>query len=91
MSGFAVSDKVVCVDDSRGETTGRKTLVKGTVYVVESVWLTRRDQILVLEIVGIDLGVNEYGKRIAFRASRFRKLEDVREENRLRREQEALA
>lgn len=87
MSGFAVNDKAVCVDDSPGRLTGIRALKAGALYVIEDVSDSMESSEQLVDVVGIyPRTVN--GRECGWCASRFRKLEDVREENRLRREQE---
>lgn len=90
---FKISDKVVCVDDKFAKEDNAfyySLPVAGVVYVVREVyWTTSHD----IPVVGICVtGVHgkpcdETGLESGFRAWRFRKLEDIKEENRKKQEE----
>ncbi len=84
---FKVSDKVVCVDASPGRITRRIELTLGRVYVINRIWLPVADidaGAVCVAVVGIDLGFNGAGLPVGFDSVRFRKLEEVQAENRLK-------
>lgn len=88
---FQISDKVVCVDDSaQGIEPIRDydPIHKGIVYVVSDI--SEILGILGVQIVGAYAGTNPYtGKQHYWRASRFRKLSDVKAENAAKRKKKA--
>jgi hypothetical protein len=89
---FNVSDKVVCVDDSPGRRTGSRKLVAGQVYVVRESVASARTRTPCVRLVGIiNMWCPHYRYELPFDARRFRKLEEVQAENRLRAEKEAHA
>lgn len=86
---FAISDKVVCVDDSPGKGENRYTgkpvpLVRDQIYVVDSVSFEVRSSTSIVTLVGINMGLTSFGEPFGFCATRFRKLADIKAENTLR-------
>ena len=77
---FQINDKVVCVDDSVSCQTGEKLLCNGVVYVVDGTDgvpdKTGGDGIFLVGIRRLPMG---------WRASRFRKLSDIKAENAVKR------
>lgn len=78
---FAVNDKVVCVDDSPGHISGKK-LTKGEIYCVDGFDGNARnnrdgkDGVFLVGVKRNHLGWQQW---------RFRKVSDVRAENRVKR------
>ncbi len=88
---FNISDKVVCIDDTPGVRPYQYHypngfVKKGQVYCVESVLEYRFTEgvLLSLFIVGCPRFWKVTGANIPWAARRFRKLEDIKEENRLK-------
>lgn len=85
---FKISDKVVCVDDrlrfAPRLTYPRGFVELGVVYVVRSVDYRPRGQLV--QIVGKP-AIGKRGSDIGYWSSRFRKLEDIKEENRKKQEE----
>ncbi len=71
---FSVGDKVVCVDDSIGATSGLRTLRIGTVYHVAGIGTCSRTGKPKVYILGINLGSTPCGIPIGFRCTRFRRV-----------------
>ena len=90
---FQINDKVVCVDDSPGKGNNRykgkpSGLEKGRVYVVRE--LGQWKDISLVYITGISFGFTATGFEFGFRSSRFRKLQDIKAENKLKQQKPAL-
>lgn len=85
---FAVSDKVVCVDDkpraNHPKIPGYPLPVKGIIYVVRDAWDDPfASEGALVQLVGFpEVHSPIYGIRMGFTPSRFRKLEDIKCENR---------
>lgn len=88
---FAVNDKVVCVDDSPSAITGKRPLCKGSVYCVTGFDdlgedPRNRDKTNGLFLLGVE---NYHHPRfnviVGWHPRRFRKVSEVREENRATR------
>lgn len=86
---YNISDKLVCVDDSpiRNNKTGNKRaplghVKKGTIYVVETVFPTEDDPFFSIGIVGKPIIWLPTGEFCGWSPLRFRKLEEIQEENR---------
>lgn len=84
-------DKVVCVDDNFGEDQEvlpeifNEIPVKGQVYVIREVTTsaaTMKPKLLLIGIVG---KISRWGVEFGWMAWRFRKLDEMKEEARLRR------
>jgi len=90
MHPFKVSDKVVCIED-RGLDTTISPIHTGTVYVVRGVHFTKRFHGGIpvgtpgVYLVGLRGPIHSNGNEISYRAARFRKLDEIKEENRLKR------
>ena len=88
---FKISEKVVCVDDqnwTKENKTPQGYPIKGKVYVVRDTRINMRQ--LGLMLVGlVTYGIS--GEEVGFRASRFRRLEEIQAENKLKKSQKQPA
>lgn len=91
-----ISDKVVCVDDKPGWGTLDGDYVhpngfveKGKIYCISDIFITtmsryRGDMVgekkLMVRIVGVPVIYKSTGEVFGFRADRFRRLEDIKQE-----------
>lgn len=83
---FEVGDKVVCVDDSPSRNTGHPSpLNKGSLYVVERLFIGREDGVVGLFLVSITSGLHDALGEVAFASMRFRKLSDMQKAAKARR------
>lgn len=86
---FKVSDKVVCVDakwNPRVRFAKMSSMpVVGTVYVVRGSYLSPGDGEPSCRLVGINGNIcKRFGTEYGFKQHHFRKLEEIKEENRLK-------
>ena len=91
---FRVGDKVVCVDDKPCAIQARAGLrrsgevpVQGRVYVIRAVWRSPESlpgvnpSGILLQFVGFPDQISIRGNLCGFTAWRFRKLDDIKQEN----------
>ena len=69
---FRIGEKVVCIDDSKGITSGAKTLKKGETYTVINTTIIGCGGILVKEIEPLK---NDYNSYHYYMNTRFRKVD----------------
>lgn len=83
---FKVSEKVVCVDTSkpnRANKTGRINRLKlGRIYVIRDILVGPSYKNAGVRLVGMCAGFWMDGEEAGYSAYRFRKLDEIREENR---------
>lgn len=90
---FKISDKVVCVDASNLFPNGGDPIFEGTVYVVRDICFkkpgVKTDGV---KLVGVHGGFYQAGicrgEESGYKTFRFRKLDDIKAENALKRSHE---
>ena len=81
---FNISDKVVCIDDSDQDDHG-DSVILNIIYVIRGIRDYEEEDFIGLYLVGLNAGIDEEdGSERTFASERFRKLEDIKEENRLK-------
>lgn len=83
---FAISDKVVCIEDALGPAgvlvSGYPRVKKGVTYVIRDVWTEPRSREgYLVQLVGFPEHRWASGMRCGWTPARFRKLEDIKVEN----------
>ena len=93
---FAISDKVVCVDDSPSIVSGIKLLNKGQIYVISGFDPTADNSCwpigtVSLYLVGIPMEIGPSGFYVGWASCRFRKLTHIQAENAAKRQRRLIA
>lgn len=75
---FKIGEKIVCIDDSIGRTSGKKNLVNGEIYTVIELTNIREGGVLLKEI---EPEKNDYNSYHYYSNYRFRKMDYSFSEN----------
>lgn len=82
MNRMSIGDKVVCVDDSPCKTCGANlSIVKGSIYVIVGLRLSRYGSIPMLDLLGAEAACHGE-KNNGYMAARFRLLDEMKHRTR---------